>query len=171
MTPRWSFTAESGVLRFDGEAGLAAVVDDFVDGGADLVLALDVERDVGRARLDELRDEFPRPGDHEMHVERQLGQRPDRLDDGGAESDVRHEMAVHDVDVEHVRAALLGAGQVGAQIAEIGGDDGRSDADGTHGVRLVHWLRHVHEAGDFSVSHLREVFIDLADGAKIIRGI
>ena len=69
-----------------------------------------------------------------MDVERELGERLDRLDDGRAEGDVRHEMTVHDVDVEEIGMGLVDARTLGAEIAEIGRDDGRGDEDGFHEV-------------------------------------
>jgi hypothetical protein len=51
-----------------------------------------------------------RLGAHEMHVEKKFFcQRADGFDDGGAEGNVRHKMAVHDVEVQPVGAGAFGA--------------------------------------------------------------
>ena len=44
---------------------------------------------------------------HQMHVERQLRVRADRLHHARADRDVGHEVAVHDIDMDHVGAGLL----------------------------------------------------------------
>ena len=46
-------------------------------------------------------------GDHQVHVERECRDLPDGLDDDRAHREVRHEMAVHNVDVQPVRAGAL----------------------------------------------------------------
>ncbi len=42
-----------------------------------------------------------------------------RADHGRTDGDVRDEMAVHDVDVNEIRAAALDRGDVAAEIGEI----------------------------------------------------
>src|SRR5262249_26297711 len=56
---------------------------------------------------------------HEMDVERQRRQPPHRLDDLRAESEIRHEAAVHDVDVDPVGAAGLAQGDLFAEPREV----------------------------------------------------
>lgn len=61
--------------------------------------------------------------------------RADLGDNGGAEGDVRHEVAIHDVDVQPLRAILLdGARALCAQVGEVRGEDGgRNDGGRRHG--------------------------------------
>ena len=61
--------------------------------------------------------------DHQVHVERLFGVRPDRFDDVRADGNVRHEMAVHDVDMDPVGAGGIDRAHLLAQFREIGGED------------------------------------------------
>lgn len=65
--------------------------------------------------------------------------RADLGDDGGAEGDVGHEVPVHDVDVQPLRAVLFdGAGAFCTQVGEVGGEDGgRDDGGRRHGGRRL----------------------------------
>jgi hypothetical protein len=62
-----------------------------------------------------------------MHFERQLRHALQRGDDGRPDRDVRHEMAVHDVDVQQIRAAGFHARHFVRQAREVGGEDGGGD--------------------------------------------
>ena len=73
-----------------------------------------------RSRVTELAKVIFGPLDHHVYLKRQLGMGPDRLDNRGAESDGRYEVAVHDVDMDTVRATLFGLGHLFAQSREIG---------------------------------------------------
>lgn len=57
--------------------------------------------------------------DHQMHVDRQVGDFADALDDGLADGQIRHEMVVHHVHVNHVGIGDLF--EVPLKIAEIRG--------------------------------------------------
>src|SRR5262249_13311339 len=70
--------------------------------------------------------------DDQVDVERQLRRLADRGDDERADRDVRHEPAVHHVDVELVGAAGLDARDVGGERGEVGREDRRRDLD--HGL-------------------------------------
>jgi hypothetical protein len=65
--------------------------------------------------------------DHQVNVHHRLDVRADRGAGGGAEGDVGHEMAVHDIDVNPVRALCLDRLNLGAEIGEVGREDGRGD--------------------------------------------
>lgn len=54
----------------------------------------------------------------------------DLRDDGTPDGHVRHEVAVHDVDVEPVGALLHLLGAVMAQVGEVGAQDGGGDDGG-----------------------------------------
>ena len=81
-----------------------------------------MDDDLLRARLGERFEQNLRAAAHEMHVEEHFGERPQLRDDRRAEGDVRHEMAVHDVEVQPFRAGLGGAVNVLGELAEIGGE-------------------------------------------------
>ena len=65
--------------------------------------------------------------DHQMHVERLLGVGPDRLHDVRPDRDVRHEVAVHDVDMDPVGAGGIDGADLLAELREIRGEDRRGD--------------------------------------------
>ena len=65
--------------------------------------------------------------DHQVNVERLLGVRPKRLHDTGADGEVGHEMAVHDVDVDPVGPGLIDRAHFLAEPGEVGGEDGGGD--------------------------------------------
>lgn len=64
----------------------------------------------------------PAPG-----LGRPLDMRPDLGHDGGAKGHVGDEMAVHDVDMEPVGAAVHRHGAFCAEIGEVGAEDGGRD--------------------------------------------
>ncbi len=81
------------------------------------------------------RVEIPiRIGDHQMDVERHLRDPLDRPDDRRPDRDVRHEVTVHDVHVNEIRAAALDGGDRVAKRREVGGENRRSDQ---HAHRLT----------------------------------
>ena len=77
--------------------------------------------------------------DHQMHVERKFRVRPQGLHHIRADGDVRHEMAVHDVDMDPVRAGSVQRANFFAQHREVAGKDGRTDQGLGHepGIRRV----------------------------------
>jgi len=78
------------------------------------------------ARVRELLQKRVRIRNHQVRFERQPCQRPQRLHDRRAKRNVRNEMAVHDVDVDAVRAGAFGFGHLFAETAEVGREDGGS---------------------------------------------
>ena len=62
------------------------------------------------------------------HVERPVGEVP-CLDDRQAESEIRHEVVVHDIHVQPVRGARDGLGLIG-EPGEIRGQDAWRNLDG-----------------------------------------
>ena len=78
--------------------------------GATCVAEFDVDDHFVRAGLGKRFEQNFRLGTHEVDVEKKfLRQRPDGFDDLRAEGNVRHEMAVHDVEVQPVGAGPVGA--------------------------------------------------------------
>ena len=85
-----------------------------------LVVDLDVEGDRVRAGGDEALDVARRLGDHQVRIDRQLGQAPDGRHDVRPEGHVGHEVAVHDVEVQAVDAGALELAHHPIEIAEVG---------------------------------------------------
>jgi hypothetical protein len=54
-------------------------------------------------------------------VEFELGGFAHGFDDGKAETDIRHEVSVHDIEVEQVGATFFHAGDFFGQSGEVGG--------------------------------------------------
>ena len=79
-----------------------------------------MDRDHVRPRLEEALDVELRLLDHQMAVERQPAVRAAGLDDGRTDGEVGDEVAVHDVEVEEVRAGL-DRGDLFSEFAEVGG--------------------------------------------------
>jgi hypothetical protein len=65
--------------------------------------------------------------DHKMDVERKLRVFSYGPDHSGTERDVIDEVAVHDVEMQPIRAGCFGAMDLFGEIGKIGGEDGRSD--------------------------------------------
>ncbi len=92
-------------------------------------LRFDVDRDRIRARFEEARHVMIGMLDHEMDIERKLRVFADGRDDSRPERNVIDEMAVHDVEMQPVRAGFFGAMDLGFELGEVRGEDGRSDED------------------------------------------
>ncbi len=69
--------------------------------------------------------------DHQVRLEWHRGVLAGRRDHIGAECEVRDELAVHHVPLDQIDASRLELGDLVAELGEIGGQDGRSDLDGT----------------------------------------
>src|SRR5579859_1155356 len=72
--------------------------------------------------------------DHQVHVDRPVGQFPERLDHVGPERDVRDEAAVHDVHVQPIGAGFQDLRDLILQPCQIGGQHARRDPNA-----VVHW--------------------------------
>ena len=81
---------------------------------------LEVYRDAVGTGLDECLEITVRRLDHQVHVERQAGDLANGLDDQRAKGDVGHEVPVHDVEVQQIRAAALDLANVLGQMSEVG---------------------------------------------------
>ncbi len=120
-----------------GRLDLGLGVDDDASGepesphlGAELLGSahLDMHRHTVCAGAREGLEELTGVGHHEMAVEEELSVAADRLDDGRPEGDVRHEVAVHHVDMQPVRPSLDRGDLVG-EDAEVGRKDRGRDPD------------------------------------------
>ena len=110
ISGRIASIADAGVLPHD-RGGVA--------------FALDVERDMVGARLRERLDVLFRVDQHQVDVEGQGGVFAHGGDDRGAERDVRDEMAVHYVQMDHVRLGLFRGFQFVSEAGEIACEDRR----------------------------------------------
>jgi hypothetical protein len=63
--------------------------------------------------------------DHQVHVERLFRMRTKLLDHGRAEGQVRHEMAVHDIDVDHVGASMVDGPDFLTETGKVCGENRR----------------------------------------------
>ena len=86
-------------------------------------------QDVG-ARVGERLEIGIRRRGHQMDVERRSAVRAQRRHDRGADRDGGHEMPVHYVYVDKIRASAVHGAHFVPQAREIRGEDGRGDANG-----------------------------------------
>ncbi len=70
--------------------------------------------------------------DHQVHVERLLGVRPQGRDNAGTDGDIGHEMPIHDVDMNIVAARRIDGADFLSQTREVGRENGWCDF---HGLR------------------------------------
>ena len=120
--------------RIEHDAGLDAERLDRVDRAMQVRQHLDVHRDHRGAGVGERLDVAIGIRDHQVDVERHRGDALERLDDRRADRDVRHEVAVHHVDVNQIGAAALDRGDRVAERGEVGREDRRRDE---HAHRLT----------------------------------
>ena len=118
-----------GVAGIDGRAGLRSAPPHEVEAALEVIGGLDVDRDPVRSGVEVLLQAGLRPLDHQVHVERQPSRFAQGADDRRAEGQVRHEMAVHHVHVDEVRAPGLGHRQGVGEAREVGREQGRRDPD------------------------------------------
>ena len=74
---------------------------------------------------------------HQVYVERRVGEPPEGPDQRRTEGQVRHESAIHDVDVQPLRAARQRRLHLLAQPAEVGGEQAGRDTDRHQDAFLV----------------------------------
>ena len=82
-------------------------------------------------------------GDHQVHIHEGFHMRTEGLHGGRAECQVRHEMAVHHVDVYPVGTLCFDGLDFLTKVGEISRKDRRSDLDGTikgHGGLRAAWI-------------------------------
>jgi hypothetical protein len=112
--------------RVEGEPGAGACGADGAQCPDRGVHRLRVDRHVARAGLGVLRCPAVRIGNHQVAVDRHRGVLEQRLDDGQAECQVRHEVVVHDIHVQPVRDAGDRGSLIG-QPGKVRGKDARRD--------------------------------------------
>ena len=99
------------------------MVQNQLQGAVQMAASLDLDRDHIGSRLGEGGDELVRILDHQVAVERQIGNGPDRFDDRRAEGDVGDEMAVHHVHVDNGAATGCGSADLISKMREVCGQD------------------------------------------------
>ena len=92
--------------------------------------SLDVDGEPIGAGLSEGGHVAGRVADHQVHIERQVRDAAQCPHDGRTDGDVRHEVTVHHVHVDIVRAGGLDACDRLGQVGEVGGEYGGGDFDG-----------------------------------------
>ena len=124
--------------RADRHPGGAARLLDRADRVVDVRRGLGVERDVVGARPWRTRDLALGALDHQVHVDQRAGGVDavgERGDDERPHRDRRHEVAVHDVDVDDARAGVEHLADLVPEAGEVGGQDRGGDA-----VQLGHQI-------------------------------
>ncbi len=119
----------TGVAGQTERPGAAATVPDRIQRVQHVRRGLGVDRDAGRARLDEVGDLALGSLDHEVdvQVDRVADVSAQRGHDDRADRDRRHEVPVHDVDVDDGRARRDDLVDLSAQTGEISRQDRRRD--------------------------------------------
>jgi hypothetical protein len=118
--------------RVQGEAGLAARLVHGLERVVHVRRGLDVHGDRVGPRRGEALDEALRPLHHQVNVEPAPGllhRLPDRFDHRKADRDRRHEVPVHDVDMDDPRAGVHDRPNLLPKPEEVSGEDGGTDAD------------------------------------------
>src|SRR5215475_12236002 len=110
----------SGIER---DPGLLAERADRLERAVEMRPRLDMHRDDVRAGLSKGLEIRIARRDHQMHVHRLLGMRPERLHHVRPDRDVGHEVAVHHVYVDPVGAGLVDRTHFLAEPSEVGGQD------------------------------------------------
>ena len=90
------------------------------------------------AGLDKLRRVLVRIGDHQVNVHRNNRDLTHPFDNDRANGDVRHEVAVHDIDVQPIGAGRFDSLDFVFETAEIRGQNRRSDFHRLHLRNLSH---------------------------------
>ncbi len=115
--------------RTQDDAGFDAQPLDGRDAALGVRQHFDVHRQHVCAGLDETRGISIGIGNHQVNVERQLRHPFDSLHHGLADADVRHEVAVHHVDMDQVGSTAFGGGDGGSEGREVCRQNGRREAD------------------------------------------
>ena len=133
-SPAICFEGADRRRRIEDDARLDAERLDRVHRAVQVRQHFDVHRHHRRAGVRERLDVAVRVLDHQVHVERHPRDALERPHDRRADRDVRHEMAVHHVDVNEIGAAALDRRDRVAERREVGGEDRRRDL---HAHRLT----------------------------------
>src|SRR4051812_46262371 len=97
----------------------------------------DVYRDHRRPGVNESPDIAVRLLNHQVHVEWPRGDSLDGSHDGNADGNVRHEMTVHDVDMDQIGTAPFGGADIASKRSEVGGENRRRDLNRGHRLTSI----------------------------------
>ena len=97
--------------RIERQSGDRPQAADFPQQRPRIVDRFDVDRQQVGPRLAESLQVAARFGNHQVNVQRQAGRTANGLDHGKAETDVGHEMPIHDVQVQDLGPGLLPSGE------------------------------------------------------------
>jgi len=78
-----------------------------------------VEGQVVRPRVGKRLNKSARLVQHQMDIQQEVRHGPDFFDHDGPEREVRHEVAVHDIEVEEIGPGVLDPGDLIGQVGEI----------------------------------------------------
>ena len=115
--------------RVERDARFGPGIFDLVQQPMQVIRRFGMDRDDIAAEFGKLHDELLRVLDHQMCVERHIGNRAQRFDQRRAEGDIRHKMTVHNIDVDVVGAGFSEIGRRLSEGPEICGQNGRCDFD------------------------------------------
>jgi hypothetical protein len=110
-------------------SGLASVRCNQMKGAIEMYAGFLVDRDPISASSGEYGDEFVRPFNHEMTIERDFRDFAKRSYDGGPDRDVRDEMTIHNVHVENGGSPFDSGLGFRAEASEVSRQDGGSELD------------------------------------------
>ena len=91
-----------------------------------------MDADEAGAGFGERLDVMLRLVEHQVHVEEELGGPAERRDRARAEGEVRHEMPVHDVEVDPRQAQAFDQRRAVGEAGVIPGEDGRDEKRRVH---------------------------------------
>jgi len=110
-------------------SGFASVRRDQMKGAIEMDAGFLVDGDPISACSGECRDEFVRPFNHEMAIERNFRDFAKRSNDRGPDRDVRDEMTIHNVHVENGGSPFDSGLGFRAEASEVSRQDGGSELD------------------------------------------
>ena len=140
-------TADAGVAGLSATAGLAPELADVAERAVQVGAGLGVHDDDLAAGLDVLVHQLVGVHHHQVRLEGDVDVRPTGLDHVGPEGQVRHEHAVHHVELDPVDAGLLERDALLAEPGEVGRQDRRGDLDVSGAHRVTFCARPVARSG------------------------
>ena len=129
-----------GRRGIDDHTGLCPMILDVMKGAIQVDAGFLMHRDPVRAGLHEVRNELVRVLNHEVTIERQVGDFAEGTHDGRTDGDVGNKMAVHDVDMDDGSAAFGGAFNAFRQMGKVSRQNRWCKFDQNLGSRIVRML-------------------------------